>query len=59
MKNSLSELEVYYSDPRLKMTWVGRLTVRVAGYVSYFFLLVATVVLLASGVRDSKVVWMV
>ena len=49
---------VYYSDPRLKMTWAGRLAVRVAGWVSYFFLLIATITLLASGVKDTQVKWM-
>lgn len=49
---------VYYSDPRLKMTWAGRLIVRVVGWVSYFFLLIATITLLASGVKDTQVRWM-
>ena len=50
MKKQL-EFETYFNDPRLKMTWGGRMFVRVAGYVSYLFLLAATITLVGSGVK--------
>ncbi len=46
MNTQVAEREVYFSDPRLKMTVVGRLMVRVIGYSSYVFLLAATLVLI-------------
>ncbi len=42
--------EFYFRDPRLGMTLVGRLLVRVLSYVSYLVLIVATFVLLIADI---------
>lgn len=41
-------LSVYFDDPRLRMSLVGRLVVRFSGYVSHIVLFVAAVTFLAS-----------
>ncbi len=41
-------LSVYFDDPRLRMTMVGRMMVRFSGYVSYIVLMAATITFLAS-----------
>lgn len=41
-------LEFYFDDPRLRMTFPGRLLVRVAGYLSYLILLAADFTFLVS-----------
>ncbi|MBI3589224.1 MAG: ATP-dependent Clp protease ATP-binding subunit [Candidatus Liptonbacteria bacterium] len=43
--------EFYFEDSRLKMTWAGRLLVRVVGYATLLFLLVATLTFLVSGME--------
>ncbi len=44
------EIEIYYQDPRLKMTAVGRFFVRLISYFSYGFLLAGAVVGIISDV---------
>ncbi len=52
MKNSLElQLEVYFADFRLKMSFLGRGIARVVGYVFYLFLIAATLTFLFSGIN--------
>ncbi len=46
-----SEQELYFDDPRLRMTLMGRLFVRIASYVFYLFLIVLSVTLLLADLK--------
>ena len=45
-------LTVFFSDPRLEMTFLGRFIVRVVTYIGYLFLLAALFTLLFSNLRE-------
>ncbi len=49
-----SAYELYFDEPRLRMTIGGRLLVRVVGFVSYLFLVAASATLLFSDVRGFR-----
>ncbi len=51
LSNTPIRFAVYFDDPRLRMTRAGRMVVRIAGWVIYFFLCAATVLFLLSDVR--------
>lgn len=42
MSSNISKYDIYFDDPRLRMTMAGRMLVRVVSYVSYLVLVVAT-----------------
>lgn len=50
------ELEIYFSEPRLKMTLAGRLFVRICAYASNAVLLVATALFLSGDLPELKAV---
>ncbi|MCR4328795.1 MAG: ATP-dependent Clp protease ATP-binding subunit [Patescibacteria group bacterium] len=49
-----SNATIVFDDPRLRMTGAGRLLVRVTAYISYLFLVVATVTLLLSDITSLR-----
>lgn len=46
MPQNISKYDLYFDDPRLRMTIAGRMLVRVISYVSYLVLIVAAVMFL-------------
>jgi ATP-dependent Clp protease ATP-binding subunit ClpC len=47
-----SKLEIYFDDPRLKMTIGGRFLVRAIGYITYLVLVAAMLTFLISGIKS-------
>ena len=48
MPQKTSKYQLYFDDPRLRMSIAGRIIVRVVSYISYLVLAVATFVCLLS-----------
>src|ERR1700733_7406342 len=56
MPQEASKYQLYFDDPRLKMTVAGRFTVRVLSYISYLVVIAATVTFLISENRSLQFV---
>lgn len=54
MNTPTHRYEPYFDDPRLRMTFLGRLTVRVVSYVGYLFLIAAIFTLLFADIQWLK-----
>jgi len=50
LQDTSKKFELYFDDPRLRMTVAGRFLVRVVGYIMYLVLLAATVTCLISSI---------